>query len=46
MNRIEICKDNFKKLFKGEALNGKGNDPEMMDILQMRFLPNVTYNCH
>ncbi|WP_295812450.1 carboxymuconolactone decarboxylase family protein [uncultured Apibacter sp.] len=34
MNRIEICKDNFKKLFKGEALNGKGNDPEMMDILQ------------
>lgn len=34
MNRTEICKDNFKKLFKGNALNGEGNDPEMMEILQ------------
>jgi 4-carboxymuconolactone decarboxylase len=34
MNRTERCKDNYKRLFKADALNGEGNDPEMMEILQ------------
>lgn len=34
MNRIEICKQNYRTLFGGEALTGQGTDPEMMDILQ------------
>ena len=34
MNRIDLCKQNYTSLFGGEALNGKGTDPEMMDILQ------------
>ncbi len=34
MDRIELCKQNFAALFGGEALNGKGSDPEMMEILQ------------
>lgn len=33
MDRIELCKKNFTTLFGGEALNGQGNDPEMMDIM-------------
>ena len=34
MDRIETCKENYRTLFGGEALNGQGTDPEMMDILQ------------
>ena len=34
MNRIEVCKQNYRALFGGEALTGQGTDPEMMDILQ------------
>lgn len=33
-NRIDICKENYSNLFGGEALTGKGTDPEFMDILQ------------
>lgn len=34
MDRTEICKENYRTLFGGEALTGQGTDPEMMDILQ------------
>lgn len=34
MNRTELTKETFKKLFGGEALAGKGSDPELMNILQ------------
>lgn len=34
MNRIETCKENYRTLFRGEALTGQGSDLEMMDILQ------------
>ena len=34
MDRIEVCKQNYRTLFGGEALTGQGIDPEMMDILQ------------
>lgn len=34
MDRIELCKQNYRTLFGGEALTGQGTDPEMMDILQ------------
>lgn len=34
MNRIETCKENYRTLFRDEALTGQGSDPEMMDILQ------------
>ena len=34
MDRIETCKQNYTRLFGGEALSGKGSDPELMDILQ------------
>ena len=33
-DRAEMCKENYRTLFGGEALTGQGNDPEMMDILQ------------
>ena len=33
-DRIEMCKENYRTLFGGEALTGQGTDPEMMDILQ------------
>ena len=33
-DRVEVCKQNYHTLFGGEALTGKGTDPEMMDILQ------------
>ena len=32
MDRIEVCKQNYRTLFGGEALTGQGTDPEMMDI--------------
>lgn len=28
MDRIETCKQNYTRLFGGEALTGKGSDPE------------------
>ena len=34
MDRIEVCKQNYRTLFGGEALTGQGTDPDMMDILQ------------
>ena len=34
MDRIEVCKQNYRTLFGGEVLTGQGTDPEMMDILQ------------
>lgn len=37
MDRIETCKQNYTRLFGGEALTGKGSDPELMDILQNSF---------
>lgn len=41
MDRIELCKQNFTTLFGDEALNGKGTDPEMMDILQKYIFGEV-----
>ena len=41
MNRIELCKKNYTTLFGGEALNGRGTDPEMMDILQKYIFGEV-----
>ena len=34
MNRTDLCKENFRVLFGGEALTGQGADPELMEILQ------------
>lgn len=34
MDRTDICKENYRSLFGGEALTGEGTDPEMMAILQ------------
>ena len=34
MDRIEVCRQNYRTLFGGDALTGQGTDPEMMDILQ------------
>lgn len=34
MTRTDICKENYKTLFKGDALTNIGSDPEMMAILQ------------
>lgn len=33
-DRAELCRQNYRTLFGGEALTGKGTDPEMMAILQ------------
>lgn len=41
MTRTEICKDNFQKLFKAEALTNTGDDPEMMAILQKYIFGEV-----
>ena len=41
MNRIEVCKQNYRTLFGGEALTGQGTDPEMMDILQKFIFGDV-----
>lgn len=41
MDRIELCKDNFRVLFGSEALNGGGTDPEIMDILQKYIFGEV-----
>ena len=41
MDRIEVCKQNYRTLFGGEALTGQGTDPEMMDILQKLIFGEV-----
>ncbi len=41
MDRVDICKDNYKKLFKGEALQNLGDDYEMMEILQKYIFGEV-----
>lgn len=41
VTREEICKDNFRKLFGGEALPKTGNDAEMMNILQKYIFGEV-----
>ena len=41
MTRTDICKENYKTLFKGEALTNEGNDPEMMNILQKYIFGEV-----
>lgn len=41
MDRIELCKENYTALFGGEALNGGGTDPEIMDILQKYIFGEV-----
>ncbi len=41
MSRTELCKRNFRTLFKGEALTETGNDPEMMQILQKYIFGEV-----
>ena len=46
MNRIEAAKENYRTLFGGEALTGKGNDPEVMDILQKFIFGEVFQTGH
>ncbi len=41
MTREEICKENYKTLFKGEALSKEGADPEMLAILQKYIFGEV-----
>ena len=41
MTRTDICKENYKTLFKGEALANTGSDPEMMAILQKYIFYSV-----
>lgn len=41
MDRIELCKENYTKLFGGEALTSEGTDPEIMDILQKYIFGEV-----
>lgn len=41
MDRIDLCKENYTALFGGEALNGQGNDSEIMDILQKYIFGEV-----
>lgn len=41
MTRTDICKDNYRTLFKGEALQTTGDDPEMMAILQKYIFGEV-----
>lgn len=41
MTRTDICKKNYKILFKGEALLPNGDDPEMMAILQKYIFGEV-----
>lgn len=41
MDRIELCKKSYAALFGGEALNGGGTDPEIMDILQKYIFGEV-----
>ena len=41
MSRTEICKQNYRRLFNGEALTDAGNDPEMMKMLQKYIFGEV-----
>jgi len=41
LTRIEACKKNFTELFKGEALQKTGSDPEFMAILQKNIFGEV-----
>ena len=41
MTRTDICKENYRELFKGEALSPNGDDPEMMAILQKYIFGEV-----
>ena len=41
MTRTDICKENYKTLFGGEALSPTGDDPEMMAILQKYIFGEV-----
>ena len=41
MTRTDICKENYRTLFKGEALTNEGSDPEMMAILQKYIFGEV-----
>ena len=41
MTRTDICNENYKILFKGEALTNTGSDPEMMAILQKYIFGEV-----
>ena len=41
MTRTEICKENYNKLFGGEALTNLGSDAEMMTILQKYIFGEV-----
>ena len=41
MARTEICKQNYRRLFNGEALTDAGNDPEMMKMLQKYIFGEV-----
>lgn len=41
MSRTEICNENLSKLFNGLTLSNKGNDPEMMAILQKYIFGEV-----
>lgn len=41
MSRTEICKQNYRRLFNGEALTDARNDPEMMKMLQKYIFGEV-----
>ena len=45
MSRTEICKQNYRRLFNGEALTDVGNDPEMMKMLQKYIFGEVFAVC-
>lgn len=34
MNRVDLCKENYTKLFGGRGFDRERTDPELMDILQ------------
>ena len=41
LSRTEICYQNYRRLFNGEALTDAGNDPEMMKMLQKYIFGEV-----
>lgn len=41
MDRITLTKETYHELFGGEALSGKGTDPELMNILQKFIFGDV-----
>lgn len=43
MSRIDLCKQQYKELFGGEALSDYGTDPELMQILQ-KFIFGEVFN--